>query len=118
MLDRLKTFMRPGAETGEAKPGPNAGVGAVGVAAAITSQLTKKDFRADNYGNHFVKVGDYWVNTEYFTSISPNIAACSPCSRPAATISAPASTAAGTPHSGPANSGSNQRLLLPPISLT
>lgn len=48
--------------------------GAVGIAAVITSGLSKNDFRTDAYGNHFVKIGKYWVNTEYFASISPNIA--------------------------------------------
>lgn len=49
-------------------------VGSVGVAAIITSNLTKDDFRSDQYGTHFIKVGDTWINTEYFSLISPNIA--------------------------------------------
>lgn len=49
-------------------------VGSMGIAALITRNLTQKDFREDNYGNYYVKFGDVWVNTEYFSRISPNIA--------------------------------------------
>lgn len=47
--------------------------GALGVAALVTSQLKKTDFRADDYGNHFVRIGGVWINTEYFASFSPAI---------------------------------------------
>lgn len=49
-------------------------VGSVAVASYIVSQLDPKDFRSDNYGNHFLKIGNTWINTEYIASISPNIA--------------------------------------------
>lgn len=49
-------------------------VGSVGLAALITSQLSPKDFRSDQYGNHFLNVGGTWINTEYFASLSPNLA--------------------------------------------
>lgn len=41
------------------------------IAAWLTSQLTKKDFKSDQYGAHFVKIGNTWINTEYFSIISP-----------------------------------------------
>lgn len=47
--------------------------GSMGIAALITNQLTPKDFRSDQYGDHFVKIGDIWVNTEYFARMSPDI---------------------------------------------
>lgn len=49
-------------------------VGSVGVAALITSKLTAKDFKSDQYGDHFVLFGNTWINTEYFNLMSPNIA--------------------------------------------
>lgn len=48
--------------------------GSVAVASVIVSNLSKKDFRSDQYGNHFIKVGNNWINSEYFASISPAIA--------------------------------------------
>lgn len=48
--------------------------GSIATAALITSTLNKKDFRTDNYGNHFVKIGNLWINSEYFAAISPAIA--------------------------------------------
>lgn len=53
-------------------------VGVLGAAAYFTSQLTKKDFRSDppgaDHGNHFVKIGGVWINTEYINAISPALA--------------------------------------------
>lgn len=48
--------------------------GSLGIAALITSQLTSKDFRSDQYGSHFMKFGDLWINTEYLARLSPDIA--------------------------------------------
>lgn len=48
--------------------------GSVGIASLLASQLTPKDFRSDQYGEHFVKIGDFWINTEYFSRLAPNIA--------------------------------------------
>lgn len=48
--------------------------GALAVAGIITSQLTDKDFKSDQYGDHFVKIGDLWVNTEYISRLAPDIA--------------------------------------------
>lgn len=48
--------------------------GSIAAAALLTSQLTPKDFRTDNYGNHFVKIGNLWINSEYFAAISPALA--------------------------------------------
>lgn len=45
--------------------------GTIAVAAYFSSLLTKQDFRSDNYGNHFVKIGGVWINTEYISAISP-----------------------------------------------
>lgn len=49
-------------------------IGSIGVAALIASQLSKKDFKSDQYGNHFVKIGNTWVNQEYIAAISPALA--------------------------------------------
>jgi hypothetical protein len=48
--------------------------GTLGVAAAIAQNLSKDDFRTDNYGNHFFRIGNTWINTEYISSISPALA--------------------------------------------
>ncbi len=48
--------------------------GTIGAAALLTSQLSKQDFRDDTYGNHFVLIGDRWINTEYIAAISPALA--------------------------------------------
>jgi|ERR1035437_1322143 hypothetical protein len=48
-------------------------VGTLAGAAALTSQLKKEDFRSDQYGAHFVKIGDIWINTEYFSILGPAI---------------------------------------------
>jgi hypothetical protein len=45
--------------------------GSLTTAAVLASQLTQKDFKTDNYGAHFVKVGGTWVNMEYIAMISP-----------------------------------------------
>jgi hypothetical protein len=49
-------------------------VGVMSAAAYFTSQLQKSDFRSDNYGNHFVKIGNIWINMEYFNAVSPALA--------------------------------------------
>jgi hypothetical protein len=49
--------------------------GGLGMAALITSELHKKDFRSDNFGNHYVQIGGVWINTEYFASFAPALSA-------------------------------------------
>lgn len=49
-------------------------VGVLSAAALFTSQLGPKDFKSDNYGNHFLKIGNTWINTEYISAISPALA--------------------------------------------
>lgn len=46
-------------------------VGTISAAAYFASQLTKNDFKTDPYGNHFVKIGNTWINMEYIAAISP-----------------------------------------------
>lgn len=46
-------------------------VGTISAAAYFASQLTKNDFKTDPYGNHFVKIGNTWIDTEYISAISP-----------------------------------------------
>jgi hypothetical protein len=48
--------------------------GTMGVAAYLTSQMTKDDFRTDKYGGHFVKVAGMWINTEYIAAVSASLA--------------------------------------------
>lgn len=48
--------------------------GSLSVAALLASRLTKDSFRSDNYGNHFVKIGNIWVNMEYVAAISASLA--------------------------------------------
>lgn len=48
--------------------------GVMATAAYFASQLNKNDFRSDNYGNHFVKIGGVWVNMEYINAVSPALA--------------------------------------------
>lgn len=49
-------------------------LGVLAAAALFTSQLQKDDFRQDNYGNSFVKIGNVWINMEYISAISPALA--------------------------------------------
>jgi hypothetical protein len=49
-------------------------VGVLGTAAYFSSLLNKKDFKSDNYGNHFAKIGNVWINMEYINAISPALA--------------------------------------------
>ncbi len=49
-------------------------VGSLALGIAIASQLKKEDFRTDNNGAHFVKIGNTWINTEYISAISPSLA--------------------------------------------
>lgn len=49
-------------------------VGSLGLAAYAVSQLTNKDFRSDQYGDHYVKIGNIWINTEYIAAVSPALA--------------------------------------------
>jgi hypothetical protein len=43
-------------------------IGTIAAAVLITKSLTgtKKDFRTDNYGNAYVKMGNFWVSTQIF----------------------------------------------------
>jgi len=41
-------------------------IGVMGAAAIITMNLNKKDFKIDTYGNSYVKLGSYWLNTDAF----------------------------------------------------
>lgn len=45
-------------------------IGVIGTAALIVSQLTKKDFSQDNYGNSYVRAGGYWLDTKVFGGAS------------------------------------------------
>lgn len=45
-------------------------VGTLAGAALIASQFSAKDFKQDQYGNSFVKIGNIWINTEYVSAIS------------------------------------------------
>ncbi len=49
-------------------------LGTLGAAALIANQLSSSDFRSDNYGSHFVRIGDIWINTEYIAAFSPALA--------------------------------------------
>lgn len=49
-------------------------VGVLTAAAYFTSKLQKSDFRQDNYGNNFVKIGNWWINLEYIAAVSPALA--------------------------------------------
>lgn len=54
--------------------GFNAGVaifGSFAMSALITSQLKKDDFRSNQYGQHFMRFGSTWVNTEYLSRMNP-----------------------------------------------
>jgi hypothetical protein len=48
--------------------------GTIGTAFLIANQFDKKDFKSDQYGTHFVKIGNTWINTEYVSAISPALA--------------------------------------------
>lgn len=48
--------------------------GTLSMAALIASQFTKKDFKSDQYGAHFVRIGNTWINTEYVAAINPALA--------------------------------------------
>lgn len=48
--------------------------GTVGTAVLFASQMKKEDFRTDNYGNNFVRIGNIWVNMEYISAVSPALA--------------------------------------------
>ncbi len=49
-------------------------VGVMTAAAFFSSQLAKNDFKQDQYGNNFVKIGNIWINMEYVSAISPALA--------------------------------------------
>ena len=49
-------------------------VGTLSATALLASTLTKKDFKSDNYGNHFVMIGGEWINMQYVEAISPAFA--------------------------------------------
>lgn len=46
-------------------------VGTIAGAALIASQFTAKDFKEDQYGASYIKIGNIWVNMEYISAISP-----------------------------------------------
>ena len=48
--------------------------GTIGVSALIASQIPAQNFRSDNYGNHFIRIGNTWINMEYIAAISPALA--------------------------------------------
>jgi hypothetical protein len=48
--------------------------GTIGVSALIASQIPANKFRSDNYGNHFIEIGNTWINMEYIAAISPALA--------------------------------------------
>ena len=48
--------------------------GTIGTAIAIANTMNEDDFQTDRYGNHFVHIGNVWVNTEYISAISPALA--------------------------------------------
>lgn len=48
--------------------------GVMGTAFLIASSFKKDDFRSDQYGSHFFRVGNTWINTEYLSAISPALA--------------------------------------------
>lgn len=48
--------------------------GTIGLAALVTSGLSKKDFRQNKYGHSFVNIGGVWIDTEYVAMFSPAIA--------------------------------------------
>lgn len=45
--------------------------GTMGVAFLLSQSIPKQNFRQDQYGTTFVKIGDTWINAEYFSAISP-----------------------------------------------
>ncbi len=49
-------------------------VGVMSAAAFFASQLTKNDFKKDNYGDNFVRIGGQWVNMEYIPVVSTALA--------------------------------------------
>ena len=49
-------------------------VGMFALGSWIASTLTPDDFKTDSYGNHYVKVAGYWINTEYFNMVSGVVA--------------------------------------------
>lgn len=48
--------------------------GTIGTSLLLASSLKKDDFKSDNFGNHYVKIGNNWINTQYFELISPALA--------------------------------------------
>lgn len=48
--------------------------GSVAVSFYLASQLLPGDFRKDNFGKSFVRIGNVWINTEYISAISPSLA--------------------------------------------
>ena len=48
--------------------------GTIGAAVLVSRAFGKNDFRTDQYGNSFVKIGNTWINMEYISAISPALA--------------------------------------------
>lgn len=48
--------------------------GTLALAALLTSQLKKDDFRSDRYGNSYVRIAGTWINTEYIAPFAPALA--------------------------------------------
>lgn len=49
-------------------------VGVLGASALFASMFDKKDFRTDQYGAEYVKIGGLWINMEYVSFMSPAMA--------------------------------------------
>lgn len=49
-------------------------VGVLAAAAYFSSLFKKSDFRSDQYGAHFFRIGHTWINTEYLSFMSPAFA--------------------------------------------
>ena len=48
--------------------------GTLATAALVIGSMKKSDFKSDRYGEHFMRIGGLWVNTEYVSFISPAMA--------------------------------------------
>lgn len=49
-------------------------VGVLASAAFFASMFKKQDFRSDKYGQHYFRIGNTWINTEYLSFMSPALA--------------------------------------------
>lgn len=48
-------------------------VGTIGVSYLIANSIPKSNFKQDQYGTTYVKIGTTWINAEYFSAISPSL---------------------------------------------